>query len=499
MKQFLILIAFISINVIKSYSQCEGNLWLFGDSAAIRFDCQSNQPIIESFPIYHGQENYANICDSSGNLIMYLNGPDSLSSYQPFDLFSNLFNFTGSLIENGDSLNTCFSVSNGSIILPFPGHNNYFYIFYINTFQYHIPGMPIGLSYSIVDMNSNSGFGKVIQKNINIVNDSLDDKITSVKHGNGQDWWIISHNVRNGKFYKILLSSGGVSIPISEIIGTAFNSPSSVGEIVFNQSGTQFAIANWILTSGVFLFNFDRCSGIISNEVIYADSIIGIYGLSFCQNGSKLYVSSPGALYQIDLNNPNLNNYIFLGDLLNYQYAALAQHQLGADGKIYICSSYYNDLSYYPLTYFDTSNMYLSVINYPDSLGLACDFEPLNFYLGGHRSKSGLPNMPNYNLSALDESTCDTLGLGIHSEIKNRKSIINIYPNPLSDELSIEILNGVAPKEIEIINALGVQCLMFNVQRPTTQVSVKQLAAGVYFVKIRMQDGGVTVEKFVKE
>jgi hypothetical protein len=53
--------------------------------------------------------------------------------------------------------------------------------------------------------------------------------------------------------------------------------------------------------------------------------------------------------------------------------------------------------------------MNLGVINSPDSAGLACDFQPWSFYLGGKRTYWGLPNNPDYDLPALAGSLCDTL------------------------------------------------------------------------------------------
>ncbi|MBK8873341.1 MAG: hypothetical protein IPN13_05230 [Bacteroidetes bacterium] len=53
--------------------------------------------------------------------------------------------------------------------------------------------------------------------------------------------------------------------------------------------------------------------------------------------------------------------------------------------------------------------MNLSVINYPDSLGSACNYTPYSFYLGGTRTHYGLPNNPDYDLPAHAGSPCDTL------------------------------------------------------------------------------------------
>lgn len=54
-------------------------------------------------------------------------------------------------------------------------------------------------------------------------------------------------------------------------------------------------------------------------------------------------------------------------------------------------------------------NMNLSVINEPNQLGVSCNFQPYSFDLGGARSYLGLPNNPNYDLPALQNSICDTI------------------------------------------------------------------------------------------
>ena len=114
--------------------------------------------------------------------------------------------------------------------------------------------------------------------------------------------------------------------------------------------------------------------------------------------------------------------------------------------------------------------------------------------------------MVNYNLGPLVGSACDTLvEIGIE-ELLLQKSIMRIYPNPSSDKLTIEVLNallqdgqGIAPQEIEIINSLGVTVLKLKQIKSTSQVNIKSLAGGIYFVKVRMTDGSVTVKKVVKE
>ena len=69
----------------------------------------------------------------------------------------------------------------------------------------------------------------------------------------------------------------------------------------------------------------------------------------------------------------------------------------------------------YPWPYgcFTTINSNLSVINAPDSLGTACNFQFFSFSLGGYRAYRGLPNNPDYELGAWVGSPCDTLTVGL--------------------------------------------------------------------------------------
>ena len=72
-------------------------------------------------------------------------------------------------------------------------------------------------------------------------------------------------------------------------------------------------------------------------------------------------------------------------------------------------------------------NSNLSVVNNPNGLGAACNFQPFSFYLGGHRTYAGLPNNPNYELGALRGSACDTLTVGIKDLIMETNSLAIFY------------------------------------------------------------------------
>src|SRR6185369_16188634 len=101
----------------------------------------------------------------------------------------------------------------------------------------------------------------------------------------------------------------------------------------------------------------------------------------------------------------------------------------GIDGKIYWSIGYYDGVNFnypYPDSVRNMYNENLSVINQPNNLGTACNFQPYSFYLGGKRTYYGLPNNPNYDMQAWGGSVCDTLGLP--NEVSN-------FPASLHDGL----------------------------------------------------------------
>ena len=103
--------------------------------------------------------------------------------------------------------------------------------------------------------------------------------------------------------------------------------------------------------------------------------------------------------------------------------------KLAPDNKIYWSCAWSDGVHFnypYPDTTYNIYNMNLSVINSPDSLGAACDFQPYSFYLGGGRTYWGLPNNPNYDLGPLAGSSCDTLTVGLN-EIAAYKNNLAVY------------------------------------------------------------------------
>ena len=78
--------------------------------------------------------------------------------------------------------------------------------------------------------------------------------------------------------------------------------------------------------------------------------------------------------------------------------------------------------------------------------------------------------------------------------VADHSKVIGIYPNPVSSELSINSDFDVA--SVQVYSMLG-QMVASN--KAQNSISVSQLSAGIYTIKITLKDGVSTTQKFVKK
>ena len=71
---------------------------------------------------------------------------------------------------------------------------------------------------------------------------------------------------------------------------------------------------------------------------------------------------------------------------------------------------------------------------------------------------------------------------------------INIYPNPVTDELTIENGQGTAI----IYNALGQSVQEVNIDASKVQLKVSELPQGIYTIHIHKTNGESITKQFVK-
>ncbi|MBL7925234.1 MAG: hypothetical protein JNL88_13620 [Bacteroidia bacterium] len=494
MKHIKFLIGLLMLFLVRDlHGQYNGNYWAFGDSALLNFS-NPNNPIAgsSSFTFRNGS---ASIADSNG-LLLYTGYNYNLNPVRPS--IWNKFNLD---ITDSGRINGGLWYHSSQFV-PDPGNDSLIYLFTIGVTS----GERYGFSYSVINYKANNDSGVVIQKNVQLNNYPAFDALMSVRHGNGRDWWVFSQRwydpsgqIPTNEFNLYLISPSGINGPFIQNIGSTH--ATNLGHLVFSSQGDNFV--NLSIRGLIELYNFDRCTGIISSTIpIEQEPVTGPYvhiytTCALSPDDSKLYI--------IDLDQTTLTYYLLQYDLMASNIAASKfiidsiitpaapwQMKLAPDGKIYITAFDENYNWPYPdtITAYTTINNNLSVINFPDSLGTACDFQPFSFNLGTGRSYYGLPNNPDYELGAWVGSPCDTLSVGLPSQAAVEASFFQAWYNREWDLVHVNAtglkgrtgrlrlfdLEGrlVYEKKIEVIPGGYV----------TTEIGMQGLANGLYIVSL---------------
>jgi hypothetical protein len=389
---------FLSASVNAQFTD---RVWCFGDSAGINFNNLNNPTTFKSQSRAKGS--CVSISDQSSNLLFYAHTRSGMVGETTL-----VYDSTHNVMQNGNNI-VGQHWYRELTITSVPNSPNLFYLFCNGVTNSGLEG----LYYSVIDMTQNGGLGAVIQKNILLSLEDFTDAMIAIKHGNGRDWWLVLHTWNNtNDYYVFSITPSGISGPDIQSIGSGFNTDR--GPFAFTYATNEFVS---VLTTGLIeKLSFDRCTGQFSNLVTIHSGFLlyQLWASSISPSGQYMYVSNTDnifgdslRLYQFDLQAGN----IFASRQTIYKQqvpASGGMHATGPDGKIYITCLYE-----YGYPYADSiHNVYsdnLSVINSPDSGGLACDFQPFSFYLGGNRTYWGLPNNPDYEAGPWVGSPCDTL------------------------------------------------------------------------------------------
>ncbi|WP_430906524.1 T9SS type B sorting domain-containing protein [Maribacter sp. 2-571] len=378
MKIRLLLWVFFSIPLLF-FAQGESNNWYFGEGAGIRFNPDGSVEALNDGAL-NSLEGCASISSSEGDLLFYTEG-------------TTVYDRTHDIMQNGTGLFGNVGSTQSAIIVPRPGSDNLYYIVTADAFT----GINTdsGLNYSIVDMSFNNGNGAVIEKNINLLGD-CSEKLTAVTSDcAGESIWVIAFSSEDGNsrpyntYHAFEINASGISnVPVT----STFNSITILddrGYMKLSPDGTKLAAAN--ADDGLFLYDFDSTSGIVSNQVeliINAGPNTDSYGVEFSPSSRYLYVHSANNRDAFDLQTSSLLQYdtgaadvsasqIIIEDRDIFRGAL----QLGPNGKIYRTLS----------DNFETGRPFLGVINNPDVAGLACDYEHNAVSLNGNVGVQGLP------------------------------------------------------------------------------------------------------------
>jgi hypothetical protein len=402
------------------FSQKEGNIWLFDGglrdndppdslSATVKFNFNHSpmtREYIYEFPGLHVATSM--VADTAGNLLTFTSG-------------SQVFNKEFDYVQGGKDLQDIsfsdgYAFSQGVIMASLKDAmlNSILIsgdiIYFTDPITNYLTGGFSPFHYSIIDFNDNPE-GKLIVKKQAVSNDTLDGgQISMVRHANGKDWWFLTRKLYTTEHQKYLVTKDTVVLKNKQNIGLP--TYPGLGQSAFSPNGAYFARYNtWGVTGtdldldtcGFYLYNFDRCTGTLSNPLHKRfPSPARVGGIAFSANSRFLYISHQKNIFQYDLqatdvlaSEVEVATYDGFVDEISQLPTRFFMMALAPDDKIYINIPNFN-------------LPYLHVIENPNEQGLACNImqHAIKLPIYNHFS---MPNMPNYKLGNLVGSPCDTI------------------------------------------------------------------------------------------
>jgi gliding motility-associated-like protein len=225
-----------------------------------------------------------------------------------------------------------------------------------------------------------------------------------VRHCNKKDYWVITHKYNSDEYYAYLAGENGVASPViskaGSMLATYYYNWNAAGQLKASPDGKKLAAAN--SNNGIDLLDFDNQTGMVSNGVeLFGNDNGAHYGVEFSPNSKVLYAAVKGyfnsadnmrltSLFQYDLSQSNTAAIIASRNtLLTYNGPTdeSGSLQRGPDKRVYL--AHYN-------------KAYLSIVNNPDNMGAACNFEEKGLLLPSN-GRFNLPNQLNeYGYAQID-------------------------------------------------------------------------------------------------
>jgi hypothetical protein len=493
MKSKLILLCVLS--VLKTSAQRQADAILIGNSffsipaeapyanSIITFDDTSLVSENASTPMvmsnFYSSASYA---DKNGNLLFASNGWRLLNSFGEvlsYKLWHDDIPWPG---ESPDT--TLADLSRGPLFLPNPSDTNQVYLFYgeyVRNFLTQTIGYiskDVRFCYALLDVPSQSliSQGNVIFEDTTSVSDMV-----ALRHGNGRDWWIYKSGVLSNQFYRGLLSVDGLSD--FELITIAGIVPREQTYTLthFTQDGNTMAHFSTFGAKYCQRYDIDRCTGNLSNpretdlNPMFRPADFSNFILS--PDGSKFYG------FRLDYNDTTYHTgtyqYDFEWDSLTYLSPDAPNLFLSPNNKeIYIITSVFGN---------GTVVNYLTAIEHPDSLGLACSVITQKYPLQNGPIMLAAPNFANYRLGPLVGSECDPLSSNSLALNNSPEPSLSVFPNPNKGLLQVRVAH-VKSQVIDLIiyNNLGIQ--MFKTEYKNNSITIDleslNLSQGIYFVEV---------------
>lgn len=347
---------------------------------------------------------------------------------------------------------------------------------------------------SIINYSISTNSYQLIETEKLIVDEDLIwGRLTGVRHGEGQGWWIWAIGYNTNLFYMFRVGYSGASheIVLQNIGPEVGNHDLFAGQSSFSPDGSMLAINS--SSHGVMLYDFDDLTGELSNyRGIPYPGMESAHGLCFSPNSRFIYVNNVFDTYQIDLQppNPDAAEPVFLGNLemqdINGWPVASGLMYIGPDCRIYISPA--------------SSCRVTHVIHHPNREGGASDLQKAAIRTQT-RIAHYFPNLPMYRFNG----SCDsTIAWGIVSPTE--EVVLDgpppdsyLMPNPARGSTTLFLPAGHSGGEV-LLGSIQGQVLRRWAVGPLereVELGVAGLAAGLYWVKVNGY-GQTTMKLVVK-
>lgn len=407
--------------------------------------------------------------DKEGEVLFYTNG-------------CHLYNGDHQVIPGGEELNpgeiheiACddygYLAPKGASVATFRTAPDLFYLIHLgikNSIQHSVSYGPLYIT--VIVRDSLTGQLEVVSKNEVLIAEEVDPFVL-VRHGNGDDWWLITNHFATNEYHKILLTPEGVESHLIENVGYNFPFPPCRWQRSLSASPSGDRIVRFGSKCGAQFMTFDRCSGLLE-DVGFSNLENGIFGgggSTFSVDSDFVYFSRWYRVIKVPFSTPP--------DTLRASF----QPDPGFGGSfVHMHRDMYGRIYIAP----QASESYLHIIEPgdtgPDTALVA--FEGLKL---PYRIQRTIPHYPNYALGPVYGSVCDSIPTSFEEMATfESTTVINAFPNPASDRITVETsVHG--SKTFILYDARGQLLKTIETLDQETNFNISAYQPGLYMIGVR--------------
>jgi hypothetical protein len=428
----------------------------------------------KGFP-FHVEATTATLSDHNGNLRAFSNGCAVFrGDLSPMP--------GGEILNPGDVHNiSCptagYIAEQGAFFIDKPGSPGRFLLIHAGMDHLTNNFLHVGrIAWTEIDFNADSA-GVVVQSNVIIAQGDF-EPATATRHGNGRDWWLLVPVRHSAEVQIFLIDTAGIEYMGSQWLSDFVNKIESRWAFLghcFSPDGQYWARYN--TNTGLYVYHFDRCSGLLSDlsriPFIKNDEFGG-GGVLFSMSGRFVYFTHQRLLYRVDIEQaPTKLDTIYTitggtGGTFHRMFA-------GPEGNILI-SPMARATHWHVIENTDEED--------PNQVNLKLREKILPYY-----SVRSVPHAINLQLGKQKGSICDSLSVAVENPYINELLSFRLFPNPASNRVRIELLSPSSfnkPLQVQIISLQGT--VVYEGQLPPWayihEIPLSSFSSGIYVAKL---------------